>query len=164
MKTFAQAPPSSVGPRHRSYWASWINRPCLLELPKDWLGYIRLSDWVGLSLGMLLVVSNGIKLQQAYTIKGIYRLTELVSSGLRRLGARCLLLWNFHSSDKDRDRSIIAPISGGSTGGCKNPYNWASRIHMKLKSHSLWIIAWAKFQVFCSLLLFLAPSFITACV
>lgn len=109
MKTFAQAPASSVGPRHCAYWTSWINRPCLLELPKDWLGYIRLSDWVGLSLGMLLVVSNGIKLQQAYTIKGIYRLTELVSSGLRRLGARCLLLWNFHSSDKDRDRSCHRP-------------------------------------------------------
>lgn len=50
--------------------------------------------------------------------------------------------------------------------GCQNSYDPASRIHLKWKSLSLWIIAWTKLQVFSSLLLFLVPNFMcmSACV
>lgn len=44
-------------------WCLMHNRPCLLVLPKDCLGYISISDCVGLSLRVLLVVNNGIKLK-----------------------------------------------------------------------------------------------------
>lgn len=43
--------------------ALYTNGPCLSVLPKDWLGYISLSDYVGLSLTMLLIENNGIILK-----------------------------------------------------------------------------------------------------
>lgn len=52
-----------IGPRLCVRCVMCINEPCLLVLPKVWLGYISLLDCVELSLGMLLIVNNGIILK-----------------------------------------------------------------------------------------------------